>query len=46
MSIANEIRMRNRRMIGAVVANHFKVLVGDMDNEFFMPCFLGGHLSI
>ena len=35
MSIANEIRTRNRRMIDAVVANHFKVLVRDMDNEFF-----------
>ena len=35
MSIANEIRTRNRRMIDAVVTNHLKVLVGDMDNELF-----------
>lgn len=33
--ITNKIRMRNRRMIDAIVTNHFKVLVGNMDNEFF-----------
>ena len=32
-SILNNRRKRNGRIVDTIVANHFEMLVGDMDNE-------------